>query len=731
MATWLKRVIYSKWVKGMIALGMALAACMFCYSVLGMRSLPEEAKSYVDTDSFRQAFIQKAGYLRDWIVRYDEQTIFTEITPEQIQAYIEKDGRGLSEKEARQGIVNDRNNYYNILQTELVYDNKNIDYIAIDTEKDRRITNMGSDKSTQSIINELCSRPTCLIGNGYYILQVNYGISNYNSYYNGHYFTDEDYYVGDSFEGQDNYRIYIALKEPLVEGDNFFVEYNDFTTRQLQNQNTFKNLFLSIGMAVLLMLLWISVSGHRGDEEKIHMYWFDRIPFEIQGVLFVLAFVGFVAVMDTFDYMIGINSHFYISEKIFDYHLLQTGMFCSIISIYIFIVLGIISSWIRHFKNHSMLDHIWFIRTGRSIYHHIFGERNLAVLISGVVIINLVVNVLAIKISRNYFHADYLPYYLPIFWNGLCGIILLKFALEYKALLKGAKKIADGQLDEKVDIGRTIPMLTEMADAINSMGTGLEKAVAASIKSERLKTELITNVSHDLKTPLTSIISYIDLLKYEKIDNPIASEYIEVLDERSHRLKQLVEDLVEASKVVTGNVKAQLDVLRLDELVGQAIGEYSDRIEASGLSIMTDKMEEVYIVADGRHMWRIVENLLSNVCKYAMPHTRVYVQVENKDNMGQLTIKNISKEALNINANELTERFVRGDSARTTEGSGLGLAIAQSLVDIQKGELELSIDGDLFKVEIKMPSTLPPTFLFDQEAINKEEVIEEVIEKNE
>ena len=719
MATWWKKVVYSKWVKMLISLGMALAACMFCYSILGMRALPEEAKAYVDTESFRTAFIQKAGYLRDWIVRYDERTIFTDITPEQIQAYIQKDGRGLSEKEARQGIVNDRNNYYNILQTQLVYDNKNIDYIAIDTERDRRITNMGSDKSTQAIINELCSRPTCLIGNGYYILQVNYGTSNYDSYYNGHYFTDDNYYVGDSFEGQDNYRIYVALKDPLVPGDQFYLENNEFMIKQLQNKNTFKNLFTSIGMAVLFMLLWIIVSGHRGSDDKIYMYKFDRIPFEIQVVLFILAFVTFITVIDIFDSNIGINRHFYISEQIFDYHLLQTGLFCLIIGIYIFTVLGIISSWIRHFKNHSMLDHIWSIRTGRSIYYHIFGEKNLAVFISGIVIINLAVNVLAIKISRNYFHADYLPYYLPIFWNGLCGIIFLKFTLEYKALLKGAKRIADGELDQKVDIGRTVPMLTEMADAINSMGTGLEKAVAASIQSERLKTELITNVSHDLKTPLTSIISYIDLLKYERIDNPTAIEYIEVLDERSHRLKQLVEDLVEASKVVTGNVKAQLDVLRLDELVGQAIGEYSDRIAASGLSIITDKMEEVYIVADGRHMWRIVENLLSNVCKYAMPQTRVYVQVENKNNMGCLTIKNISKEALNINASELTERFVRGDSARTTEGSGLGLAIAQSLVDIQKGELNIGIDGDLFKVEIYMPSTTPPTFILNKEELEE------------
>ena len=719
MATWLKRIVYNIWFKILIIIGICIAGCIFCYSILGMRTLPEEAKAYVDTHEFRQAFIRKAGYLRDWIVRYDERTIFTEITPEQIQAYIDKDGRNLTEKEARQGIVNDRNDYYNLLQDELINNNKNIDYIAIDTVRNRVLTNMGSDKSPQAILNDLCNRPTSLIGNGYYILQVNYGTSDYDSYY-GHYFTDDNYYIGENFEGQDNYRVYIALKEPLEEGDEFYTQYTNFKVRQMQSQNTFKYLFASIGMSIILMLVWIIVAGHKPDEEQVVMIRFDRVPFEIQVGLFIGAFFACIAVLDVFDHYIGINNHFYISKEIFDYSLLQASLFCLIISSYIIIVLGIISSWIRHFKNQSMSEHIWCYKTAKSIYYHIFGERNLAVMITGFMVINLLVNIGGIQIAKDYGGETYIPYYISVIWNSICGILLLKFALEYKTILKGAKTIAEGQLDKKVDLGNTIPMLTEMADTINSMGAGLEKAVAASIKSERLKTELITNVSHDLKTPLTSIISYIDLLKAEKIDNPVASEYIDVLDERSQRLKLLVEDLVEASKVVTGNVKAQLDVLRLDELVHQAIGEYSDRIEASGLSVVTDNIEEVYVIADGRHMWRIVENLLSNVCKYAMPQTRVYIQVGHKDNMGYLTVKNISKDPLNMDPNELTERFVRGDSARATEGSGLGLAIAQSLVTIQKGELGLSIDGDLFKVEIKMPSTLPPTIQLEKEVIETE-----------
>jgi len=165
----------------------------------------------------------------------------------------------------------------------------------------------------------------------------------------------------------------------------------------------------------------------------------------------------------------------------------------------------------------------------------------------------------------------------------------------------------------------------------------------------------------------------------------------------------IIRDLVEASKAITGNLKADMQFLRLDELIGQAIGEYQDRMELIGLVPVTDKLEEVYILADGRHMWRVVENLLSNVCKYAMPHTRVYIEVYSEGEYGYCTIKNISKEPLNIDPNELTERFVRGDASRTTEGSGLGLAIAQSLLIIQQGLLEITIDGDLFKIQIKVP----------------------------
>lgn len=703
MATWWKKIIYSTGIKLLLVLGLGGAACLFAYSLLGIRVLPDEAKAYVDTESFRQDFIQKAGYLRDWIVRYDEETIFTEITEEQIALYIKNDGRNLSRDEAIQGIINDRNRYYHMIYNELVEDNSNVDYIAIDTERNRQLTNMGSDKSAQAIINELCSRPTHLIGNGYYILQVNYGMAEYDAYYNGHYFTDDNYYAGDSFVGQDNYRIYLALKEPLVEGDLFYTDYMDFRSKQKQSQNMFKYFFGAIGMIVGLLLLWIAVVGRKGSDDQCHKNAFDRVPFEVQLILLFMTFATFIGALKLLGEKYGENGSLYILKPAFNEKILHIMLFYSLIIMCTLAFLGIISSWIRHFKDHSLMTHIWCLRMGTSIYKNIFGEKNLVLSMVGLLTLHVAVTLLSIKLVISCSIPRWMYYLMPLVWNGVIGIIILRFTLEYKTILKGAQSIAEGELEKKVRIGKTVPILSEMAETINSIGTGLEKAVESSIKSERLKTELITNVSHDLKTPLTSIISYIDLIKEEPIDNTRAKEYIEVLDERSHRLKQLVEDLVEASKVVTGNVKAQLEILRLDELIRQAVGEYADRIEANGLTLVMDKMEEVTIMADGRHMWRIVENLLSNVCKYAMPDTRVYIQVENGEQFGKLMIKNISKEPLNMNPKELTERFVRGDASRTSEGAGLGLAIAQSLVTLQKGELKLVIDGDLFKVEVNMP----------------------------
>jgi len=222
-----------------------------------------------------------------------------------------------------------------------------------------------------------------------------------------------------------------------------------------------------------------------------------------------------------------------------------------------------------------------------------------------------------------------------------------------------------------------------------------------SMKNERLKADLITNVSHDIKTPLTSIINYVDLLKREDIPNERAQNYLEVLEQKSQRLKQLTEDLLEASKISSGNITLQMERINFVELVYQTGGEFNEKFEAKGLTAITKlPREPVVIMADGRRIWRVVENLYNNVAKYAMANTRVYVDMTMEEDWVTLSIKNISQNALNIQADELTERFIRGDVSRSTEGSGLGLSIAKNLTELMGGEFEIYLDGDLFKVSI-------------------------------
>jgi signal transduction histidine kinase len=224
------------------------------------------------------------------------------------------------------------------------------------------------------------------------------------------------------------------------------------------------------------------------------------------------------------------------------------------------------------------------------------------------------------------------------------------------------------------------------------------------MKSEHFKAELITNVSHDLKTPLTSIINYIDLLKKENVENPTAREYIEVLDRKSQRLKKLTEDLVDASKASTGAMPTNLEPLNLGQLVNQALGEYDEKLEGKRLTPVVSLPEEaVTVLADGRHLWRVMDNLLGNCVKYAMPGTRIYLSVQIRESEAVLIMKNISEQPLNLTEEELMERFVRGDSSRTTEGSGLGLSIARSLMDLQKGDFRIEVDGDLFKAIVTVP----------------------------
>lgn len=277
-------------------------------------------------------------------------------------------------------------------------------------------------------------------------------------------------------------------------------------------------------------------------------------------------------------------------------------------------------------------------------------------------------------------------------------------AIGRERIKKGIRKISHGEIGYEISLERLAGEHREIAGDINSIGEGLEVAVAESVKNERLKTDLITNVSHDIKTPLTSIINYVELLKQENFEDAKVKRYIEVLEQKSQRLKTLTEDVVEASKVSSGNIVLEYINLNLTEMIQQVSGEFEERFQKRALTEMqTLPDEEVIIRADGRRMWRIFENIYSNAAKYAMEGTRVYAELSVMEDEAVFHLKNISEQALNISADELTERFIRGDISRSTEGSGLGLSIAKTLVQMQGGIFELYLDGDLFKVTIRFP----------------------------
>lgn len=289
-------------------------------------------------------------------------------------------------------------------------------------------------------------------------------------------------------------------------------------------------------------------------------------------------------------------------------------------------------------------------------------------------------------------------------FNVVVAGMLLKEAIQDQKLLDGMKKLEEGELNYQYEVEEFDGFRKEFAHTLNGVNQVFLNSVMEGMKNERMQADLITNVSHDIKTPLTSIINYVDLLKRENIDNERAKGYIEILEQKSMRLKHLTEDLVEASKISSGNIKLEFMQIHMQEMVYQAGGEFADKFEARGLKIIENMpTEPLYIRADGRRLWRVLENLFNNVAKYAMSNTRVYVDLIDLGNEVRFSIKNISEQRLNIEAKDLTERFIRGDISRSTEGSGLGLSIAKNLTELQGGKFYVYLDGDLFRITITFP----------------------------
>ncbi len=351
----------------------------------------------------------------------------------------------------------------------------------------------------------------------------------------------------------------------------------------------------------------------------------------------------------------------------------------------------LIFSLIKHLKNRTFLKHTLIYRILYKIVSFVRDVYN-----------NGSVGVKTVLLVVGYPILVALTFFMFPITLGLAAWVALKKVKAYNQIKEGVEKIKDGDLQHRIDLAGK-GEFAQLATNINSITDGLKTAVASELKSERLKTELITNVSHDIRTPLTSIITYVDLLKKEK-DPTNVEKYIDVLDQKSKRLKILTDDLMEAAKASSGNIPVHFEQIDIVSLINQGLGEVNDKIQASELEFKTNYPEDkVYLKADGKLLWRSIENVLSNIFKYALKGSRVYIDIEDIGNEVRITFKNISAYELNISADELMERFTRGDESRTSQGSGLGLSIAKSLVEIQKGKFDIQIDGDLFKVMIDMP----------------------------
>lgn len=330
-----------------------------------------------------------------------------------------------------------------------------------------------------------------------------------------------------------------------------------------------------------------------------------------------------------------------------------------------------------------------------SMLSSISGAWRFSLAFAGYLLIN------ALLSYRFFTRGGFLAFLLLLAINGGALYLLLNMIRQMRTLSVAGQAMANGDLSYCVDTSGMKREFREHGENLNSIGRGMAIAVNERMKSERFKTELITNVSHDLKTPLTSIVTYIDLLQKEDIQDEKAKEYIDTIARQSKKLKKLTEDLIDASKASSGALNVNMERVNISELLRQSSAEYGERMEAVNITPVVNMPEEdIYVRADGRLLWRVVENLLQNICKHGMPGTRAYLEARTENGRAVVSFKNISQQQLNIPVEELLERFVQGDGSRSKGGSGLGLSIAESLTELMKGKLKLSLDGDLFKVEL-------------------------------
>lgn len=510
-----------------------------------------------------------------------------------------------------------------------------------------------------------------------------------------------------------SYTITVCYKnQPIVKDFIYYMgEFYDIVVKY--ETHLYVLAIVSAVLALLVFIILLRVAGHTNKSEVIFISKFDKLPVEILTVIYggltaLLGLAGFALYNNMYD-------SWYYHEYFYEWVpllivLCFVGVFVDFILLAILLMTFSVrfktSTFIKSTIIYKVVVLIWkILKLVWKSYVNL--NKNIWKLLRKIPLVwKTVITVIGLMFVEFLIFTPDWGFWWPTVWIINCilcvGVIFVSILL--KDIKNGTEDIANGNVYKKIDTKYLFLDLKDHAENINNMSDGIQKAVAEQMKSERLKTELITNVSHDIKTPLTSIINYVDLLEKEKIENETAKEYIDVLSRQSIRLKKLIDDLLEASKVSTGNISVNLMEFELGILLSQALAEYEERFGKNNLQIVLNKTDEaLYVMADNRHMWRVFDNILNNIAKYAQSGTRVYIDAKRKDKNVEISFRNISKDPLNISGDELMERFVRGDSSRNTEGSGLGLSIAKSLTEVQNGKLDIQIDGDLFKVHLTFP----------------------------
>ena len=499
---------------------------------------------------------------------------------------------------------------------------------------------------------------------------------------------------------ENEYKLYAAVKDPLLSGDAFYEEGQEFGFARQSLPIVMGGVGASLLVAAICFIHLVRTCGQKEKGGEVTYLAIDEIYNEVQFIL--------IAMFTLFSYIIAseLIPHIFGGVTTF-----WSYTFITILAVlYMFgVVFGLtyILSVARQVKGGVFLKNTWVSVTILRMADLFTGKtfRGWLVIVMLFYAIGncVVMGIAVLSAEMRYYGISLLFCLILLLFNILCICFFMRALRSLKRIMISARETSKGNFYYQLELSQISPSFINFASDVANIQDGLKKAVEEAVKGERMKTELITNVSHDLKTPLTSIITYADLLRKEELHNDHAKTYVEVLHEKSYRLKNLIEDLIEASKASSGNLSVTYTCVDYRQLVLQAIGEMEENIVSAGLEFKISCDERILIRADGGHMWRILENILTNAVKYSMENSRVYADIFESGGCGVLVMKNVSAAAIDFDATRLAERFVRGDSSRTTEGSGLGLSITQSLTEIQGGAFGIEVDGDLFKAIVRIP----------------------------